>query len=127
MRLYRRGKGNLPAKNVHEQAVVEGKIGYMKSDLLHYSNRKFSDYIQKRFFRYSLIMATDLHGGLIRNFFVNPLFDSRQGFISIYFRHLGFLDGFPGFVWALFSSLHFPMAYIFKIEREYARRTGPTG
>ena len=33
-------------------------------------------------------------------------------FIKAYLRHRGYVDGFPGFVFALFSSLRFPVAYI---------------
>lgn len=116
LRLYRRGKGNLPAKDVHEQAVVEGKVGHLKNNLLHFSNKTFGDYIDKRFNRYTDIMAREVKGGFIRNVIWNPLFDKNQGFFTIYFRHLGFADGFPGFIWALFSALHFPIAYFKSID-----------
>lgn len=118
MRLYRRGKGNLPAKSVHEQAVVEGQVGYLKNDLLHYSNRTFGEYIDKRFNRYTDVMAQQVKGGFFRNMIWEPLFNRYQGFLWIYFRHLGFLDGFPGFIWALFSALHFPIAYFKLIEKK---------
>ncbi len=118
LRLYRRGKGNLPAKSVHEQAEVSGSVGYLKNDLLHYSNPTFGDYIEKRFNRYTDVMAQDLTGGFFLNLFSRPLFDANQGFVSLYIRHLGFLDGFPGFIWALYSALHFPIAYFKKLEKE---------
>ena len=117
MRLYRRGKGNLPAKSVHEQAVVEGKAGYLKNDLLHYADETFGRYIA-RFNRYTDLEAKEVKGGLVSNLFWKPLIDARQGFLTIYFRHLGILDGFPGFVWALFSSMHFPIAYFKSIEKK---------
>lgn len=120
LRLYRRGKGNLPAKSVHEQAEIEGLTGYLKNDLLHYNNPTFGTYIDRRLNHYTDIMAENLQGGFIKNVFWNPLFDRRQGFITIYFRHLGLLDGFPGFVWALFSALHFPVAY-FKSQYDFHR------
>lgn len=117
MRLYRREKGNLPAKSVHEQAVVEGKVGYLKNDLLHFSNPTFSVYLDRRFNRYSDLMAKEVSGGWWQYFVWRPLFDPLQGFMIVYFRHLGFLDGFPGFVWALFQALLFPVAY-FKHESQ---------
>lgn len=116
LRLYRRGKGNLPAKSVHEQAEVSGQTAKLKNPMLHFNNQKFSDYIDKSFNRYTDIMARQVSGGLISNVFIKPVFDSNQGFFSIYFRHLGFLDGFPGFVWALFSALHFPIAFFKHVE-----------
>lgn len=116
MRLYRRSMGNLPAKDVHEQAQVTGKVGYLHQNLLHFSNPTFGDYIQKRFNRYTDVMARQVKGGALDYLITKPLFDANQGFLSIYFRHLGFLDGFPGFVWATFSALHFPIAYFKSIE-----------
>lgn len=118
LRLYRRGKGNLPGKSVHEQAEVVGKVGYLRGDLYHYSNLTFSEYLEKRFNRYTDVMAQNLTGGFLENLIFRPLFDSRQGFLSIYFRHLGFLDGFAGFIWAVFSALHFPIAYFKAQERK---------
>ncbi|MBI4099496.1 glycosyltransferase family 2 protein [Candidatus Microgenomates bacterium] len=111
LRLYRRGFGNLPAENVHEQAVVAGAVGHLKNNLQHYSCPTFGVYIERRFNRYTDLMAPRIKGGFIRNVFWNFLFDREQGFLTIYVRHLGFLDGFPGFVWALFSGLHYPIAY----------------
>ncbi len=119
LRLYRKGKGNLPAKNVHEQAVVDGPAGYLQHDLLHFNNPTFGTYIEKRFNRYTDIMAKEIKGGYLTNLFWKPLFDPNQGFLSIYVRHLGFLDGFPGFVWALFSALHFPIAFFKSRENKF--------
>ncbi|MBI3559320.1 hypothetical protein HY085_02895 [Candidatus Gottesmanbacteria bacterium] len=119
MRLYRRGKGNLPAVHVHEQAVVEGETGYLKNNLLHYNNPTFSRYLA-RLNLYTDSQAKKIKGGFFANVFWNPLFDSKQGFLVIYFRHLGFLDGFPGFVWALFSALHFPTAYFKKYANSHS-------
>lgn len=118
LRLYRRGKGNLPAEDVHEQAEVEGAVGYLKNNLLHYSNRTFGEYIDKRFNRYTDLMAKKIDGGVFSYLIWKPLFDPMQGFLVIYFRHLGLLDGFPGFIWALFSALHFPMAYFKSLEKK---------
>ncbi len=122
LRLYRKNFGNLPADNIHEQAVVSGQAGYLKNDLLHFNNPTFGVYLEKRLNRYTDIMTKDLSGGFVQNIIWRPLFDKNQGFLTIYFRHLGFLDGFPGFIWALFSALHFPIAYFKKIEKRFASK-----
>lgn len=122
LRLYRRGKGRLPAKDVHEQAVVEGKAGYLKNALLHLRDKDFSIYMA-RFNRYTDLSASRLKkAGAETSFFssinytvIKPLF----WFFKAYFLHRGYVDGFPGFVFALFSSLRFPVAYIkFRINHE---------
>lgn len=115
LRLYKRGKGRLPAKDIHEQAVVQGKVGHLKNDLLHYRDINFTKYING-LNRYTDILAMQMKDKKVKlgifscfdYFFVKPIL----WFLKTYFRHLGFVDGFPGFVFALFSSFRFPIAYI---------------
>ena len=115
LRLYRRGKGRLPAKDVHEQAEVEGKVGYLKNDLLHLRDKNFSIYVM-RFNKYTDLLAVQMKDEKIRKdifsftdfIFIKPII----WFLKSYFRHRGYVDGFPGFVFALFSSLRFPVSYI---------------
>lgn len=115
IRLYRNGKGRLPCKTVHEQAEVDGKVGYLKSDLLHFADPQFRRYLQ-RSNRYSTETAeaiAKLHPQdsplvFVKYFLWMPIWT----FLKIYIRHKGFVDGFPGFVFALYSGLHFRSAYV---------------
>lgn len=119
LRLYKRGKGRLPQKDVHEQAEVEGEVGYLKQPLLHYPYKNFSSYITK-WNRYNDLLASQIKEKLSRKnfitriaygmgyFFIKPTY----WFLSTYFRHKGFMDLGPGFVFSLFSSLRFPVSYI---------------
>ncbi len=113
LRLYKKGKGRLLAQDVHEQAIVEGNVGYLKSDLLHLRDKTFSNYIE-RFNRYTDLLSTQIiDPNFFDYLFIKPLF----WFLKVYIRHRGYVDGFPGFVFALFSSLRFPVAY-FKLINE---------
>ncbi len=108
LRLYRRGLGKLPAKDVHEQAEVNGKVGYLKNDLLHLRDKNFSNYME-RFNRYTDLLSTQIiNPNFVDYLFVKPIF----WFIKSYIRHRGYVDGFPGFVFALFSALRFPIAFV---------------
>lgn len=115
LRLYRKGKGRLPGKDVHEQAVVEGKLGYLKSDLLHLRDKNFSIYMH-RFNKYTDLLAIQIKQTKVKiNIvsFINFIFYKPSfWFVKAYIRHRGYIDGFPGFVFALFSSLRFPVAFI---------------
>ncbi len=115
IRLFRKGKGRFPKLSVHEQIKVDGEIGYLKNSLLHYAYPDFSEYIRKANVYTSLTVEEFKKNKLQVNFlnnikyiFLLPL----STFWVIFFRHLGFLDGFPGFVWAFFSALHWQIAYI---------------
>lgn len=120
IRFVRRGKAHFPCKSVHEQIVVEGRVGWLESSLQHLAYPSFYSYIE-RFNRYTDLEAKSVTGGFFANLFWKPLFDRDQGVLFLYFRHLGFLDGFPGFIWALFSALHFPIAYFKSLELKRGR------
>ncbi len=70
LRLYRKGKGRLPQKSVHEQAEVSGTVGFLKNPLIHIADPSFSRYI-KRWGRYTNLIATELRE---KNIGYNPIF-----------------------------------------------------
>lgn len=124
LRLYRKGKGRLPGQDVHEQAIVEGKVGHLKNDLLHMRDKNFSIYLN-RFKRYTDLLASQLKDkgesinliSFVDYIFIKPAF----WFIKAYIRHKGYVDGFAGFVFAFFSALRFPVSF-YKLWRLYANR-----
>lgn len=115
IRLFRKNKARLPQQDVHEQYVVDGRVGWLREDLLHYDSPTLEKYI-KRNNRYTTLMATQykdkkLPKNLIQvfNYFlIKPI----HWFLLTYFRHKGFLDSWQGFVFSFFSSLRFSIAYI---------------
>lgn len=121
LRLYRNGYGLLPAKSVHEQAVVKGKTGYLENPLLHYPYPDFNHYL-KHFSLYTDIFASELKHDKFRltplSIFTYLVFKPLSWFLLTYIRHKGILDGFPGFVFSFFSALRFPVSFI-KYLRKY--------
>lgn len=114
IRLVKKGKAYFPCKSVHEQIVVNGKVGWLASDLIHIDSPTFKRYLERNS-RYINLIRDELKRDqigknpldLINYFFIKP----SVWFLKTYFRHKGFLDGFPGFIFSLFSSLRFPRAY----------------
>ncbi len=119
LRLYRNGKGRLPQKDVHEQAEVDGKVGYLSSALLHYPYKSFSHYLRK-WNLYNNLLATQIKEEQEKkNIFEKLLYAfaylvAKPGhwFLTTYFRHKGFMDSWQGFTFSLFSALRFPAAYL---------------
>jgi glycosyltransferase involved in cell wall biosynthesis len=115
IRLYRNGKARLPQKDVHEQMIVDGEIGWANGHLLHYGNPSFADYLRK-FNTYTSFKAQQLHEQHVKinvaNTFLFLFWKPLSTFFLIYFRHKGFMDGMPGFTFATFSGLHHLMAYL---------------
>lgn len=122
LRLYRKGKGRLPAKDVHEQAEVKGEVGHLQHDLLHYRDTSFAKYIDGLNY-YSSFAADQMKSrgesfnlpNTINYLLVKPV----ETFLKIFFRHRGYVDGFPGFVFALFSGLTHSVAYIKYWQHKY--------
>lgn len=115
IRLFKNGKAYLPAKDVHEQMVVQGNIGFLKNDLLHWATPKFSRYMLREN-RYSSLLAKQMKDAGIKVTMLNDVYylflKPLKTFLKMYFRYRGFMDGFPGFVFSVFSGLHFAFAYI---------------
>ncbi|MEI6533449.1 MAG: glycosyltransferase family 2 protein [Candidatus Roizmanbacteria bacterium] len=115
LRLYKREGAHFVLKNVHENVIVSGEVGYMKTALLHYADPDFERYLT-RWNRYTTFDAGLLLkeksklgvGDFISYIMLKPI----GWFLLTFFRHKGFQDGFPGFVFSFFSSLRFIAIYI---------------
>lgn len=114
IRLFKKGKAYLPCRDVHEQMVVEGRVGWLQHDLLHFSDPTFERYL-KRNSRYINLLAGELKENKVGKgpvqflsfFLVKPL----SWFFLTQLRHKGVLDGFQGIVFSFFSALRFPRAF----------------
>ncbi len=115
IRLFKKGAGKHPQKSVHEQIEIEGKVGWLNSELIHLPTPSFSTYITKDN-RYSTLFAQELLNSDSGTDFFNftKLFIIRpiSTFLTIYIRHKGFADGFPGFIFAFYSGLTYASAYV---------------
>jgi glycosyltransferase involved in cell wall biosynthesis len=111
IRLYKNGVAKFPCKDVHENVEIKGEVGYLKNPLLHYADPDFSRYLL-RWDRYTSAEVERLPKGTNLSFFKYFCWYPKKTFFLMYFRHKGFMDGFPGFVFALFSSIRFWVIYI---------------
>lgn len=115
IRLFKRGKAYLPQQSVHEQLEVKGKVGKLEGHLNHYTAPNFSRYITNAN-RYTSLTADKLTNQGLGTGILESLnyiiFKPAWTFFLLYFRHKGFFDGYQGFVFALFSALHWPIAFM---------------
>ena len=114
IRLVKRGRTHFPAKSVHEQIAVDGRVGWLKNDLLHMADPTFTRYLFRNN-RYINLLADDLRKeGIGKNVFqfLNYYLIKPSGwFFLTQIRHKGILDGWRGVVFSFFSALRFPRAY----------------
>lgn len=114
IRLVKNGFARFPQKSVHEQIQLDGRVGWLNGDLLHYDSPTLSRYLSR------LNRYTDLHAEELKNkkvsksilgFIQYVFFKPTYTFLMLFLRHKGFMDGVNGFLWSFFSALHFPIAY----------------
>lgn len=123
IRLVRNGKAYWPCKDVHETMIVDGGVSWLNEPMIHMADPTFSRYLA-RANRYTSLTADSLQQSKLPiniltawNFLV---WKPMVTFSLLFFRHKGFLDGFSGFVWSLFSGFHYSMAYVKYVQRMHA-------
>ena len=84
---------------VHETIVANGKLSFLKNKLNHYSYKSYDHYISKMNHYGELRAKQYFKAGLKVNLF-HILIKPPARFFIHYFIRLGFLDGFPGFIFA---------------------------
>ena len=114
IRLIKKGKACFPQKSVHEQIQLDGEVSWLSGDLLHYDSPTLKRYLF-RLNRYTDLIAEEYRANkLSKNVwsFINyVIIKPKLTFLSLYFRHKGFLDGVPGFLWSFFSASRFAISY----------------
>ncbi len=114
IRLVRRGKAWFPAKSVHEQIQIDGRVGWLSRDLWHFSNPTISRYL-KGADRYTSLMSEEIKRKASNPVFLflnYMLYKPIYSFLNLFIRHKGFLDGFYGLLFDVLSSLHYQSAYL---------------
>jgi len=96
IRLYRRDKGRWEG-GLHAKVTVDGRVGVLKNQYLHYTYRDISDQIQT-IDRYSKISAEDMAQSGEKFSLFKLLFHPPFRFVKEYLFKLGFLDGLPGLI-----------------------------
>ena len=124
-RLYRTGTARFPIVSVHDEAepLPEHRtrpIGTLHGHLLHYPYADIGVYLRKtvqyaRFEAEARYERGDRPGfsQWVASFIGKPLW----WFATTYIRHRGYMDGFPGFVFSLFSSIRYWFEYASLYER----------
>ncbi len=125
LRLFRHGRGRWVGQRVHEQVQIQGGIGDLRNDLLHYPyNGVISGQVQT-VDRFSSLMAEDMYEKGKRYHLSLLILRPFFKFIEVYFLELGFLDGMAGLVIAVNSAhaMFLRYAKLREIEHRLGKNT----
>lgn len=119
LRLYDRRRGNYNQNRVHERVELDGPVGRLENHMLHDSYGSLERYFEK-FNEYTTAGAVDLHARGRTASVATIAFRFPLTFVRQYFIRGHVLNGYPGFVWSLFSAMY-PVVKYAKL-RELQRR-----
>jgi len=105
VRLYDRRKAHWVGDFVHESVKTEGRVGELKSSLLHFTCDSLSEHL-KTMDRYTTLAAQELAARKQRISWTRMMTDPPWTFFRAYVLHRGFLDGFEGLVIAYMAALY---------------------
>jgi glycosyltransferase involved in cell wall biosynthesis len=111
VRLFDRRHGRWTGREIHENTTVDGRVGFLRGHLEHFSYRSLSDH-QARMQRYAELMARSLHDGGRRCGLAAVLINPAWRFVRGYLLRLGFLDGWRGLVFALVEAGYVQSKYL---------------
>jgi glycosyltransferase involved in cell wall biosynthesis len=120
LRLYKKEAGHFARREVHEQVVVQGKVGKLKAPLEHFTYDSISDYL-KRMDRYSELSAQQYLSEGKKIAWPEILFRTKYTFLKMWLLQRGFLDGAKGFILAVLYSYYTFVKYA-KLKEKYIEK-----
>lgn len=117
LRLFRRGLARFPAKNVHEELVVDGGVGYLQSPLEHQNYETVEQFVQK-LNSYTTYEAEKLIAEGKKIIWVDAIRFPLGEFLSRFFDGKGYLDGLHGLVLSLLQAFYWEVIFAKVWERQ---------
>jgi len=120
-RLWRRGLAHWGGTDPHDKLVVDGTVGRLRGELLHYSQESFDQVWQKANRYADDFVRTRAQAGKTVgrwDFFLRPPWRFFRGYVLLG----GFLDGWQGYSIACMTAAYTYLRYAKAWERQLAAR-----
>lgn len=125
LRLFKKDKGRFRERAVHESVGLDGRVGYLKGRLKHWTYKTIKDYIN-RLNLYTTLSVEELLKDAFKppltvigrtRLILNLIFSPGLTFLKMFFFRLGFLDGMYGFIISYFYAFYTLVKYAKLWER----------
>ena len=110
VRLYDRNKARWVGDFVHESVKVDGRVGHLESNLLHFTCDSLSEHL-RTLDRYTTLAAEELVSRKARIGLSNLVIDPAWTFVRSYILKRGFLDGLEGLTIAHMAAIYTFLKY----------------
>lgn len=110
VRLFDRRKAKWVGEYVHESVSVDGHVGHLEMNLLHYTCSSLSEHL-KSLDRYTTLAAEQIIDSRRNVSMRNLVFDPPWTFFRTYWLQRGFLDGLEGLTIAYMAAIYTFLKY----------------
>ncbi len=110
IRLYHRAKAKWVGDFVHESVQVNGRLGHLESNLLHFTCESLSEHL-KTMDRYTTLAAEELVSRKQKILLRNMILDPAWTFCKTYFFQRGYKDGLEGLTIAYMAAIYTFLKY----------------
>jgi glycosyltransferase involved in cell wall biosynthesis len=120
IRFFNKNFSKWDSSEVHEDIQVSGKIGTFKNQVYHYSYKNIADYFTK-FNKYTSFGAESLERKGKKGSKLTVITRFPVTFLKVYLMKGAIFDGYPGFVWSLFSAVYPVVKYAKLVEKQSSK------
>jgi len=110
LRLFQKAKGNFNDAIVHENVILDGRVGKLEGELLHYSYVNLEQYLEKSN-RYTTLGAKEAFRQKKKATLFDIIIRPMVAFIKYYISKRGFRDGLEGFILSVLSAIAVMVKY----------------
>jgi glycosyltransferase involved in cell wall biosynthesis len=110
VRLYDRNKARWVGDFVHESVHVDGRIGHLESNILHFTCESLSEHV-KTMDRYTTLAAQELAARKVKVPLGRMIADPLWTFWKTYLLQRGFQDGFEGLIISYMAAFYTFLKY----------------
>jgi glycosyltransferase involved in cell wall biosynthesis len=110
IRLYDRAKAKWVGDFVHESVKCAGHVGYLESNILHFTCDSLSEHLRS-LDRYTTLAAQELAAKKVPVPLTSLIFDPPWTFVKAYVFQRGFLDGLEGLIISYMAAFYTFLKY----------------
>jgi len=110
VRLYHRAKAKWVGDFVHESVHVDGRVGHLESNILHFTCDSISEHL-RTLDRYTTLAAQEIAARKMPVPLMRLIADPAWTFLKTYFFQRGFLDGLEGLTIAYMAAFYTFLKY----------------